>query len=46
MGKDLRGKELGRGIRQIQSGRYEARFVDRFWETQVSIRCIAGRGAE
>lgn len=30
MGKDLRGKELGRGIRQIQSGRYEARYVDRF----------------
>jgi len=30
MGKDLKGKELGKGIRQNQSGRYEARYVDRF----------------
>lgn len=30
MGKDLKGKELGEGIRQNKNGRYEARFVDRF----------------
>lgn len=30
MGKDLDGKELGPGIAQKKSGRYEARYVDRF----------------
>ena len=30
MGKDLKGKELGKGIRQNQNGRYEARYIDRF----------------
>lgn len=32
MGKDLKGNELGKGIRQNKNGRYEARFVDRFGE--------------
>lgn len=30
MGKDLKGKELGKGIRQNKDGRYEARYIDRF----------------
>lgn len=30
MGKDNKGKELGKGIRQNKSGRYEARYTDRF----------------
>ena len=30
MGKDLNGKELGKGIRQNKNGRYEARYIDRF----------------
>ena len=30
MGKDSKGKELGKGIRQNKSGRYEARYIDRF----------------
>lgn len=30
MGKDLKGKELGKGIRQLRNGRFEARYVDRF----------------
>ena len=30
MGKDLKGKELGKGIRQRKDGTYEARFVNRF----------------
>lgn len=30
MGKDLKGKELGKGIRQNKNGRYEARYIDRF----------------
>lgn len=30
MGKDLNGKELGKGIRQHKNGRYEARYTDRF----------------
>lgn len=30
MGKDLKGKELGQGIRQRSNGVYVARFVDRF----------------
>ncbi len=36
MGKDLKGKELGQGIVQKKSGRYEARYVDRFGK-RVSI---------
>jgi len=34
MGKDLKGKELGVGIRQLQTGRYCARFTDRFGKRQ------------
>lgn len=30
MGKDSKGKELGKGIRQNKNGRYEARYIDRF----------------
>lgn len=30
MGKDLSGKELGKGIRQNKNGKYEARYIDRF----------------
>lgn len=30
MGKDLKGKEIGKGIRQNKNGRYEARYIDRF----------------
>lgn len=30
MGKDLNGKEIGKGIRQNKNGKYEARYTDRF----------------
>lgn len=30
MGKDLKGKEIGKGIRQNKNGKYEARYIDRF----------------
>lgn len=30
MGKDLNGKELGKGLSQRNDGKYEARFTDRF----------------
>ena len=30
MGKDLKGKELGKGITQESTGLYSVRFVDRF----------------
>ena len=30
MGKDLKGKELGKGIRQKSNGMYSARYVNRF----------------
>lgn len=30
MGKDLKGKELGKGITQRKDGKYHARYVDRF----------------
>lgn len=36
MGKDLKGKELGHGIIQKKSGRYEARYVNRFGK-RISI---------
>ena len=36
LGKDLKGKELGQGIVQKKSGRYEARYVDRFGK-RISI---------
>lgn len=36
MGKDLKGKELGKGIIQKKDGRYEARFQNRFGK-RVSI---------
>lgn len=38
MGKDLKGKELGKGISQRKDGKYQARFVDRFGER----RCTYG----
>ena len=34
MGKDLKGKELGKGLSQEKSGLYMARFVDRFGKRQ------------
>jgi len=34
MGKDLKGKELGIGIRQLKDGRYCGRFTDRFGKRQ------------
>lgn len=30
MGKDLKGKELGKGFKQRKTGDYEARYIDRF----------------
>lgn len=30
MGKDLKGKELGEGLRQRTDGQYEGRYIDRF----------------
>lgn len=45
MGKDLKGKELGKGLRQIKDKRYEGRYIDRFGKrvsvyatTETSIR--------
>lgn len=45
MGKDLKGKELGKGLRQNKDGRYEGRYIDRFGKrisvyanTETSIR--------
>ena len=35
MGKDLRGKELGKGIIQEKTGQYMARFVDRYGKRQA-----------
>lgn len=35
MGKSLKGKELGTGIRQRQDGLYQARFTNRFGKRQV-----------
>ena len=29
MGKNLKGKELGKGIRQHKNGKYEARFLSK-----------------
>ncbi|WP_312045090.1 tyrosine-type recombinase/integrase [Anaerotignum sp.] len=34
MGKDLKGKELGAGLRQKPNGMYSARYVDRFGKRQ------------
>ena len=34
MGKDLKGKELGKGICQRGDGQYFARFVNRFGDRQ------------
>ena len=39
MGKDLKGKELGKGISQRSDGRYQARFTDRFGKR----RCVYGK---
>lgn len=30
MGKNLKGKEIGKGIRQLKNGKYEARYTDRY----------------
>lgn len=38
MGKDLKGKKLGKGISQRKDGRYQARFTDRFGKR----RCVYG----
>lgn len=39
MGKDLKGKELGKGITQESTGLYSARFVEfRFAEVKKRIR--------
>ena len=38
MGKDLKGKELGKGITQRKDGRYQARFTDRYGKR----RCVYG----
>lgn len=35
MGKDLKGKELGKGISQRKDGKYQARFIDRFGARQT-----------
>ncbi|MGB4659312.1 MAG: tyrosine-type recombinase/integrase [Mobilitalea sp.] len=35
MGKDLKDKEIGRGISQRQDGRYIARYVDKFGKRQT-----------
>lgn len=35
MGKDLRGKELGEGFTQRESGKYQARYVDRFGQRKT-----------
>ena len=34
MGKDLKGKELGKNLSQEKSGLYVARFVDRYGKRQ------------
>ena len=34
MGKDLKGKEIGKGITQRKRGDYQARYVDRFGKRQ------------
>ena len=38
MGKDLKGKELGKGISQESTGLYSARFVDRFGKRSIEYR--------
>lgn len=35
MGKDLNGKELGKGITQRKDGRYQGRFVNRFGKREM-----------
>lgn len=50
MGKDLKGKELGRGIKQRADRSYEARFTNRFGDRQsvyaMSLREIKSRLAK
>ena len=36
MGKDLKGKELGKGITQESTGLYSARFVDRLERENIN----------
>lgn len=50
MGKDLKGKELGRGIKQRPDKSYEARFVNRFGDRQsvyaMSLREVRSKLAK
>lgn len=50
MGKDLKGKELGRGIKQRADKKYEARFVNRFGDRQsvyaMSLREVKSKLAK
>ena len=50
MGKDLKGKELGRGIKQRPDKKYEARFVNRFGDRQsvyaMSLRDVKSKLAK
>lgn len=50
MGKDLKGKELGRGIKQRPDKKYEARFVNRFGDRQsvyaMSLREVKSKLAK
>lgn len=39
MGKDLKGKEIGKGIIQKKNGQYEARYVNRFGQR----KSVSGR---
>ena len=44
MGKNLKGKECGKGICQRKDGLYSARFLDRFGNRKV--RCFEKRQKE
>ncbi|MFR8222836.1 MAG: integrase DNA-binding domain-containing protein [Blautia faecis] len=51
MGKNLKGKELGKGITQRKNGVYHGRYVDRFGArrsvygtTVKEVKAEAGRG--
>ena len=50
MGKDLKGKELGKGIKQRADRSYEARFTNRFGDRQsvyaMSLREVKSRLAQ
>lgn len=47
MGKSLKGKELGKNISQRKDGRYQARFVNRFGNRQITHKfksCCSSKG--